>query len=149
MRVALDTNILAYAEGVGEAARHASAVSLIALGSDEHNFAGPDTRRVIPGFDREGQATAARRPRCHSRLVRQFSRRGLELEQFPDGIRDQRHAQAADLGRAVPGRRFRRPLQGPAVGGFARRVLLEWYHCREPVFTEPLPSSGKINFVND
>jgi len=30
MRVALDTNILAYAEGVGDAARHASAMSLIA-----------------------------------------------------------------------------------------------------------------------
>lgn len=30
MRIALDTNILAYAEGVGDAERHASAVSMIA-----------------------------------------------------------------------------------------------------------------------
>ena len=30
MRVALDTNILAYAESIGDAARHATAMTLIA-----------------------------------------------------------------------------------------------------------------------
>ena len=134
MNVALDTNLLAYAEGVNGADRKRAALDLIERLPPETTLLPVQALgELFAVLVKEGPPLAVGRARRRPLVGRRVSADRHEQRSARRGLRSRRRSPAAYLGRHHRRRRGERRVPAAAVRGSAKRLHLERRYRRRSI----------------